>query len=74
MPEKFKSLADYLDAKEVTQAEFADRVGVQQSIISRIANGQRRPSLPLAIRIAAEARIPIESLLTGSESADEDVA
>jgi transcriptional regulator with XRE-family HTH domain len=69
MPKKYKSLADFLDQTGATQAEFAARVGVQQSLISRIVNGERTPSLPLAVRIASEASIPLESLVPGEEGA-----
>jgi transcriptional regulator with XRE-family HTH domain len=69
MGTKYKSLADFLDQTNTTQADFAARVGVQQSLISRLVNGQRTPSLALAVRIAAKANIPIDSLLSLGEAA-----
>lgn len=74
MAEHFKNLSEYLERTETRLEDFAARVGVGTPYVSMLANGQRRPSLPLAIKIAAEARIPIESLLTGPDVADEDVA
>ena len=63
MPRKAATLAEFLEATGTTQATFAERVGVQQSLISRIVRGERTPSLGLAVRIAKEAGIPVESLL-----------
>jgi transcriptional regulator with XRE-family HTH domain len=63
MAMKHKTLAEYLRRECVTQAEFARRVGVAQPVISRISTGRARPSLSLALRIAAAAKIPVESLL-----------
>lgn len=69
MTTKFRTLAEYLDATGTTQADFAARVGVQQSLISRILNGSRTPSLPLAIRISEAAAVPVESLFQASGEA-----
>jgi transcriptional regulator with XRE-family HTH domain len=63
MKRHYPNLAAYLDENGITQAEFAARMGIGQAAVSRILNGSRRPSLPLALRIAAEANIPIESLM-----------
>jgi transcriptional regulator with XRE-family HTH domain len=73
MKRAYPSLAAYLDATGITQADFAARDGIGQAGLSRIANGTRRPSLPLAIRIAAEAHVPIESLLL-ADDVEEDIA
>lgn len=69
MSKKHQSLGEYLRKTGITQAEFASRLGVKQSQISRIVRGARTPSLPLAIRIAREAGIPVESLVPRSEAA-----
>jgi transcriptional regulator with XRE-family HTH domain len=70
MPKRYQSLADFLEKTETTQADFAARVGVKQAAISRFVHGARTPSLPLALRIAEAANIPVESLLTsGTEAA-----
>jgi len=67
MGKRYRDLNDYLTSTETTQAEFAARVGVQQAAISRYANGVQVPSLVLALRIAEEANIPIESLAVARE-------
>lgn len=63
MAKKPKTLAEFLEQTGTTQTEFAARVGVKQSLISRLVSGSRTPSLSLAARIAEAAGIPIESLL-----------
>ena len=59
----YPSLADYLRQTGTTQAEFGERVGLNQSQVSKILNGRIRPSLALALQIADSARVPVESLL-----------
>jgi transcriptional regulator with XRE-family HTH domain len=63
MPKRYRDLRHYLSDTKTTQATFAERVGVKQTAISRIVNGARVPRLALALRIAAEANIPLESLI-----------
>lgn len=66
----YSNLSQYFEKTGETQQAFADRLGVAQPHISRIVNGASAASLELAVRIANEANIPIESLLpdTNSES------
>jgi transcriptional regulator with XRE-family HTH domain len=63
----FKDLAAYFEQSGDTQAEFAKRLSISQGAISLIRNGKRTPSLRLAQRIAREARIPVESLISENE-------
>lgn len=63
MKRKPTTLAEYLKANRITQADFGKRVGVAQPVISRIVRGARAPRLSLALRIAALAKIPVESLV-----------
>lgn len=37
------TLADYLTTKKISQAEFAQLIGVSQVAVSRYASGQRMP-------------------------------
>jgi len=69
MPKRYKNLDQYLTDTKTTQAQFAERVGVRQTAISRIVNGARVPRLALAMRIAAEANIPLESLVPKDRTA-----
>ncbi|WP_420892181.1 helix-turn-helix transcriptional regulator [Paracoccus pantotrophus] len=51
-------LSSYLAREGLTQREFATRIGVDQSIVSRLLKsgqpGGTKPGLPLAIRIERE--------------------
>lgn len=61
--QRHRTLAEYLASPDVSQGAFASSLGISASYVSLIASGQRTPALPLALRIAAAAQIPIESLL-----------
>jgi transcriptional regulator with XRE-family HTH domain len=61
--EQYRNLGDYLDKTKTRIEDFAARIGVGGPYVSMLARGLRTPSLPLALRIAAEANIPVESLL-----------
>ena len=60
-----KSLADYLGSGAETQEALAERAGVSQAHISRIASGGSC-SLALAKNLAALTGVPLESF--GSEN------
>jgi transcriptional regulator with XRE-family HTH domain len=49
-----KKLATYIKDAGISQREFADRIGVDYSIVSRLARDGMRPSLDLAVRIERE--------------------
>jgi transcriptional regulator with XRE-family HTH domain len=49
-----QTLPDYLSKHGLTQRAFAVRVGVDQSIVSRLCAGRMTPSLDLALRIERE--------------------
>ena len=63
MRQRYRTLADYFEQTGKTQTEFAKRVGVHRSLISHIAAGRKQPSLPLALKIAEAAGVPIANLL-----------
>lgn len=48
------TLAEYLDIKGIPQKAFAERVGVRQATVSRLASGLGKPSLELAVSIERE--------------------
>ena len=50
------TLSEYLSVEQILQAAFADRIGVKQATVSRLARGEMRPSLDLALRIEAETK------------------
>ena len=64
MRKAYPTLRAYLEAEGVAQREFAKTVKVSEPMLSQILSGGRCPSLALAVRIAQEANIPVESLLT----------
>ena len=45
-------LFQYLASKEITQARFAEQVGVSQPPLSRYVNGDSLPSVVVGARIA----------------------
>jgi putative transcriptional regulator len=45
-----------------SQAELADRLGVSRQTVNAIETARYDPSLPLAFKIAAEFRKPIEEI------------
>jgi transcriptional regulator with XRE-family HTH domain len=57
------NLSSYLTESGVTQAEFAQRVGVGQPTISRLARGTQRPRVDVAVRIERESggKVPVHS-------------
>lgn len=63
-PEKLKFLRTKLN---LTQKEFADKLGVSQSSINYWEKGQRIPSIEAAARIADFFNITIESLLDSDD-------
>jgi transcriptional regulator with XRE-family HTH domain len=46
-----RSLSQYLSESAISQRDFALKVGVDKSIISRLKNNAMRPSLELAVQI-----------------------
>ena len=64
----YADLAHYFRESGDTQEAFATRLGMYQSQISRIKNKLWQPPLLEALRIAQEANIPIESMVTIDES------
>jgi transcriptional regulator with XRE-family HTH domain len=69
VPKTYRNLAAFLRGTHLTQEAFAAQVDVAPSFISMLVRGERQPSLPVALRIAERARIPVESLLTVKEEA-----
>jgi len=59
------TLLDHLRATDEGVSAFADRLGQPRSTIRKIAYGQRRPSLPLAVKIveATSGKVGVSDLL-----------
>ncbi len=52
---------------DVTQAEFADRIGVSQGYLSTVEHGQGEMGVEVLLAISREFGKSIEWLLTGEE-------
>ncbi len=59
----YPNLAAFLKETGITQEALAAELGISQSHLSMLINGDRQPSLPLALRIVERTRVPLESLL-----------
>jgi predicted transcriptional regulator len=57
------TLADYLAMKKISQAEFAQSIGVSQVAVSRYASGQRMPRRNWLLKI----RDVTGGLVTGND-------
>lgn len=64
-------LTDFLRDQGMSQRAFAEMVGVDRSIVSRLARREMRPSLELAFEIerATAGRVPAESWLAPDDGA-----
>lgn len=58
-----RNLREYFEQTGETQSAFAERLGLSQGYVSHLVAGGRLPSLEVALRVAAAADIPVESLL-----------
>jgi transcriptional regulator with XRE-family HTH domain len=58
------------DQRGVTLTEVAHLTGISKSTLSRLENGQRRPSLELLLPLAQVYRVPIDDLVGAPEVGD----
>jgi transcriptional regulator with XRE-family HTH domain len=54
----------------VTLTDLAERTGISKSTLSRLENGQRRPSLELLLPLALAYRVPLDDLVGAPEVGD----
>ena len=54
----------------VTLTDLAERTGISKSTLSRLENGQRRPSLELLLPLAQAYRVPLDDLVGAPEVGD----
>ena len=54
----------------VTLTDLADATGISKSTLSRLENGQRRPSLELLLPLAQAHRVPLDDLVGAPEVGD----
>jgi transcriptional regulator with XRE-family HTH domain len=55
---------------DVTLTDLAERTGISKSTLSRLENGQRRPSLELLLPLALAYRVPLDDLVGAPEVGD----
>src|SRR6185295_16692973 len=58
------------EQRGVTLTEAADRTGISKSTLSRLENGQRRPSLELLLPLAQAYRVPLDDLVGAPDVGD----
>ena len=58
-----ENLARYITGAQISKSEFARDVGISAPYLSQILGGIRRPSLDVALRIAAatDGNVPVEA-------------
>lgn len=57
-------LRELRSARELSQADLADRLGVSRQTVNAIETGKYDPSLPLAFKIARLFKRPIEEIFS----------
>jgi transcriptional regulator with XRE-family HTH domain len=58
----YRTIPEYLAAAGLSQAEFAERLGISQSHLSQIISGHRSASLELAHQIEDLTGVPTRAL------------
>jgi transcriptional regulator with XRE-family HTH domain len=58
------------EQRGVTLTAVAERTGISKSTLSRLENGQRKPSLELLLPLAELYRVPLDDLVGAPESGD----
>ena len=53
-----------------TLTEMSERTGISKSTLSRLENGQRKPSLELLLPLAQTYRVPLDDLVGAPEVGD----
>ena len=57
--------------RDWSQAELAERLGVSRQTANALESGKYAPSLPLAFRVSKVFGMPIESIFTPEDDAQE---
>jgi transcriptional regulator with XRE-family HTH domain len=58
------------EQRGITLTEVAHRTGISKSTLSRLENGQRKPSLELLLPLAQTYRVPLDDLVGAPEVGD----
>lgn len=65
----YPDLETFFSETQTKQEDFAERLNISASYMSRIKNKLAQPPLDLALRISKEANIPLESLISEANGA-----
>lgn len=65
----YPNLETFFSQTATKQEDFAERIGISASYLSRIKNNLAQPPLDLALRISREAHVPMESLISQENEA-----
>lgn len=57
------TLDQWMENNGKSDAWLAGRVGVSRPFISRIRRGERQPSLPVALKLAAQTELPVATFI-----------
>jgi transcriptional regulator with XRE-family HTH domain len=67
---KARTLAEWFEQNPLkTQADLAESLGVVPSYVSMLVNGERTPSLELALRIEGITGVPVSALVATTQEA-----
>ncbi len=58
------------EQRGITLTDVAERTGISKSTLSRLENGQRRPSLELLLPLAQAYRVPLDDLVGAPDVGD----
>jgi transcriptional regulator with XRE-family HTH domain len=58
------------EQRGITLTDVAERTGISKSTLSRLENGQRRPSLELLLPLAQTYRVPLDDLVGAPDVGD----
>jgi transcriptional regulator with XRE-family HTH domain len=58
------------EQRGITLTDVSERTGISKSTLSRLENGQRRPSLELLLPLAQTYRVPLDELVGAPEVGD----
>ena len=67
MPELTNRLREAREARGLTQAQLAERIGVSRKTINTVENGVFVPSTVIALKLAAALGEPVEALFSLGE-------
>ena len=57
-------------AEDLSQREFAERIGVARTYLAQVESGKRTPGLVLLRRAASELKVPVALLLADEDAPD----